>query len=279
MALGGSLPRAGGSTIIETPAAGAAAYGTPFLTLDEVIGEIRAALAARWPFSLVRFGHGEAYVAGHRLRPDRFHPGIDFLPYAGVTQTGIEWERAVLRALAEADIVGLPDGDRPFETPLAREILRRNGIRLPRICSAWIAQRMIESPAFFDLLRGRRLVLVGRRAAEGWAWFAARGLDVVATLPLEGFEGIPPALEAFGAAPEHDLALVSAGVPATIACPRIAARTGAVALDFGHALDYLLDGDAFNHERLVAEFNRTGATTQKGRCSDWSASSRTSSPS
>jgi hypothetical protein len=230
-------------------------YESRMLTLEQVLAAVASAVRRRTPLSLVRFGHGELFVAAHRRWPEQFDPEIDFLKYAGVTSHGLAEELAVLGALRQADIVGLVQRPRPFETPLTKELLRREGLYLPRVCDAWVTHAMVRSPEFYRLFAGWRLAVVGRRANEGVPRLGQRGLSVATALGLEGFGGIPGVLEAIRNGPEFDVALVSAGVPATIICPKIAREMGKVAIDFGHALDLLIDGDAFDHERLVAEFN------------------------
>jgi len=239
-------------------------YESRMLTLEQVLGAVGSAVRRQTLLSLVRFGHGELFVAAHRRWPKLFDPGIDFLEYAGVTSHGLAEELAVLEALRQADIVGLVQRPRPFETPLTKKLLRREALYLPRVCDAWVTHAMIRSPEFYRLFAGWQLIVVGRRAKEGIPRLRQRGLSVVAALGLEGFDGVPGALEAIRNGPEFDVALVSAGVPATIVCPKIARETGKVAIDFGHALDLLIDGEAFDHERLTAAFNARHRQAQQG---------------
>lgn len=228
------------------------------MQLDEILEKLEFSMKQKKPYSLIRFGHGEMHVVSHKIYPehnlnryfDHYHN------YAGISELSDNIALNLINSLKRADLVGLGNHT-PYNQELLDKIIDYYHLSLPAICNAWICVEMINSVKFFDLLKSKKIVIIGRRSTEGAVRFRDFGINVVGTIGHEGFEGIPKTLRAVSTMPEFDLAIVAAGVPATIMCPDIAEITGKVAIDFGHALDILIEGESFDHEKLVNNFNES----------------------
>lgn len=218
-------------------------------TTGEVLASIGEALSAGTPLSLSRLGHAEMAVLSHHLSP-RDWPMQRFLAYSGVRRFEPSTARRLVAAFKAADIVGLVPGSGHRDAPRTKQLLRAFSIEPRRVCDAWVTHRLIERDSFGSLLSQVRLALVGRRAGEASSVLAARGIRPVAVHNLEGMESLNATLTSIERGPRAELVLLSAGVPATIAAPELAGRTGCVALDFGHALDLLIDGAGFDYPKL-----------------------------
>lgn len=230
-------------------------YYDNLLKLDEVLQQIKFAIDNKKTYSLVRFGHGEMHVVGHKVFP-KHRNSIYFgyyNKYAGITDLNDDITFKLINALKKADLVGLGNHVN-YNKELLEMIIEHYNLYVAPVCSAWICDEMIESQKFFELLKPLKVVIVGRRAKEGAEKFRSLGINVVATMGHEGFDEMPNTINKVCSINDFDIALVAAGVPATIMCPEIAEKTGKVVIDFGHALDVLIEGDKFDHEKKVANF-------------------------
>ncbi|WP_366924155.1 hypothetical protein MFMK1_001108 [Metallumcola ferriviriculae] len=230
-------------------------------SVAQVMERLQAALVQQEPHSIIRIGHAEMYVMSINTWPeitnwpDRIKAFDRYLKYCGITGKRKSINDSLIRAVLKADIVGTGDHIEFWRLQMEK-IFRYYGIRPEQTCSAWVSQKMIATREFFDVIRGKRIVLVGRRAKEAVAKFEYHGVKVVQTRGLEGFEEVETTLNWFEGIPDFDIALVAAGVPATTICPAIAELTGRIAIDFGHALDLIIDGQpGFHFEELVTDFN------------------------
>ncbi len=219
------------------------------LTTDEVLASIGEALSAGTPLSLSRLGHAEMAVLSHRLSP-RDWPMQRFIAYSGVRRFEPSTVRRLVAAYTAVDIVGLVPGRGHPDGPRTKQLLRAFHIQPKQVCDAWVTHRLAERDSFSHLLSQTRLILVGRRAEEASSILAGRGIVPVAVYSLEGMESLDATLAAIERGPRMELVLLAAGVPAAVAAPELAGRTGCVAVDFGHALDLLIDGAGFDYPKL-----------------------------
>lgn len=231
------------------------------LSLTEVMVQLQHAWVQKTPYSIIRIGHAEMYVMSINTWPetsnwpDRIKAFDRYLQYCGITEQGKSVNEKLIRAIFDADIVGTGDHIQFWRSQM-KKIFGYYGIIPKQTCSAWVTQKMVSTRQFFDFIRGKRIILIGRRAKEAVARLERHGAKVVSTRGLEGFEEAKTTLKWFEAAPDFDMALVAAGVPATIICPAVAQLTGRIVIDFGHALDLIVDGQAgFHFEELVTDFN------------------------
>lgn len=235
-------------------------YEQRFLPPAAVAAEMALALAQHQPWSLIRIGDGEARVLAH----DILVPSAAMDPlmnrYRGCPLPDEQARQDLIAAMRAADIVGLsPDRRHPECAPLTEQILTRLGLEPLRICSAGIAWDLVQDGRLFDLLRGRRTVVVGRRAAAAVPALEQRGASVAGTVGLEGLGGTGAAFRSLGAlhsAPGFDLILFAAGVPGKILAPRAARAFQAVCFDLGHALLHIMDPGFGSLESLQQEKRR-----------------------
>ncbi|MEC0126136.1 GT-D fold domain-containing protein [Paenibacillus pabuli] len=213
----------------------------------EMAGHIQGALDTQRPLSVVRLGDGELLT----LAADTVLPGeqvqelAPFLPYAGVPRSTPDIRAALAEAIRGADWVGVPISRAPTFQGLLFPVLRHFGMDWSclNLTSSTINYSMHQSGLLLPVLHGRRVLLVGSRAAELGALLHSRGIHVTGVISaVEGVADIPRVMQQTA---EHsfDIALVAAGIPAVILCRRMAGELGRVAIDFGHLADKLVTGE------------------------------------
>lgn len=227
-----------------------------FLSLQDVLQMMKDAIHNKKPFSLARFGHAEIYYS---LWPTStaFQEGLDYCAqYNGATAEPEKIKELVIRALLSTKIVGLLSKEE-------HEFFHSETIRLltsldyePKyVCSPFITHPMSKDMGFWNILRPLKVVLVGRRSLEAKPLFEKMGVKIVGTKQLEGINQIWSLQnELVNKKDEWDVAILAAGVPATILTNQLAKATNNVVIDFGHALDVMIDGEAFDFDKLVEEY-------------------------
>ena len=227
------------------------------LTLTQVLHEIEDALQKKKPYSLARFGHGEiaelTWSTDLKLRANMEY----YRAYAGATESSEYVCAALVEALLSSSTVGvLLMQDDPMQSrALAfKNFLEQNNIILRSVCSALITYEMHKSVPFWELLQKYRVVLVGRRAAEAVPIFRNRKVIITNAVELDNLSYVRVAQDILCKQRDWQIALVSAGIPATILAPRLAAATNRVVIDFGHALDMIIDGPNYDFEQLVGDW-------------------------
>ena len=226
-------------------------YEDSMLDLNDILDQILNALENCKPLSLGRYGHGEIAFLGQ----------IDFHDayYAGATASAATVSEDLLEALKTTDIIGFhvswsnAEDDRSA-AEMTKKLLLNFGLEPTNVCSAFLTYEMIKSERFWEFLRNRRVALVGRRAEEACPAFTDKGVAIVYATGFEGYEDIERVYGELSKRADWDVALLSAGIPATILAPRLANQTKRVVIDFGHALDRLIDGDNFDYWKLVREW-------------------------
>lgn len=224
-------------------------YERYLLTTEEVLGCVDDAVRDGKPYSLARFGHAE--IAELRIFPD-FYTGMTYYRrYNGLADQNIRAE--LIKAFTSTTTAGiLPTGENASGAEYSKKAFLDLGLGFYTICSAWVTHHMTRLPYFWDWMKQYRVILAGRRAAEAAHVFRMNGVTVIDTVNLEGYEQMETAYEHLRSNKEWQIALLAAGIPATLLAPRLANDTGKVALDFGHALDLTIDGqDGFDFEALV----------------------------
>ncbi|MGU3472555.1 GT-D fold domain-containing glycosyltransferase [Paenibacillus sp. D51F] len=224
-------------------------YERYLLTTEEIMGCIDDAVRDGKPYSLSRFGHAE--IAELRIFPDFYNGMTYYRRYNGLAGQNIRAE--LIKAFTSATTAGILS---TWENASGAEYSKKAFLDLSlgfyTICSAWVTHHMTRLPNFWQWMQQYRVILAGRRAAEAAPVFQRNGVTVVDTVNLEGYEQLETAYEQLRGNKEWQVSLIAAGIPATLLAPRLANDTGRVALDFGHALDLLIDGqDGFDFEALV----------------------------
>jgi len=232
------------------------AYEDKLLSLHEVVELIDSSVAHGKPYSLSRFGHAEISEMAYDTEPGLAEDMEYYRKYNGVTASPDRMQRELVEAFRLATTAGLliRSEDRSG-AEYTRKTFARLGLEFGTICSAFVTHQMVKLPFFWDWVRQYRIALVGRRAQEAASVFGRRGVEVTSAATLPNYDGLPAAYEALAQDDDWQIALISAGVPATLLAPRIARATSRVAIDFGHALDLLVDGPAFDFEAKVKELS------------------------
>jgi hypothetical protein len=146
------------------------------ITMAELIGEIRGAIAARRPLSVVRLGDGEARVIGYpRYVPRPLVADIWQTWFGRPDFTDDQLERvrsALKRACLDADVIGVPHAEADIHSEFGRvkALLPREGFirRETRLCSAGFHLRLQREDLYPPLLSGLSQVgLIGPRDLTG----------------------------------------------------------------------------------------------------------------
>lgn len=212
-------------------------YINRVISTDQVEAIILKHLHEKKPFSLIRINDGENRFLGHEIF-GKLLPS--WLPYTGVDRVNKDIRIALLKAIKEADMVGLPTNDKPNFRPLAEKVLFHYKVNPRRICNGNININLYKNGAFKRILPKTRVILLGSTLSQVANVFRDMGATIVGVESVNGFKDIPRVLRRVRQFPLFDLALVSAGFPAKTLCVEIRKTMGKVALDIGHVPEYIL---------------------------------------
>jgi hypothetical protein len=230
-------------------------YENHMLLTHQVLKLIDLAIFQKKGFSLARFGIGEITYLTNKASTVLIQQFEHYKSYAGITCSPEEIRRQLIQALKMTDIAGLiPTSRLDFWGETTKQVLQDLQFMPTKVCCAWVMHDSVGEGMFWEWIRDKKLVLVGRRSEHAKTLFQRQGVQVVDTINLEGYKDLDKAQNYLVQSADWEIALISAGIPATILAPGIAKITGKVAIDFGHALDILLDGEKFNHFQLVQEW-------------------------
>lgn len=222
---------------------------------EEILERIRRALERKSALSLIRLASGEAFVLAHGvILPMAQIPW--WVDYAGVRLPNEAARRDLIYAVQKADIVGLSSDQNRWEcAPLLEKSFNHYKLHPIYLTSSIVNWEIHKNNAFYRIIGKNPTIIVGRRAAEAAPKMAARGLNIVKTYQLEGYTDLPRVEKAIQEGPDFRIAIVAAGVPACILCPRIARSRCCVAIDYGHVINDLIQ-PGFNIHKLDAERER-----------------------
>lgn len=218
------------------------------LTRGQTYAKIRNALDHKKPFSLVRIGDGENICLAQssvwsvkRVLKEPWAVKAN-RGEMGVTLPNLHLRNQMVSEIRKADVVGvLSPGDalirapRELKRPLTNAVFTYFGLSPSIRCDACINRYAPQDKDFWNLLKGRRILIISRHARRiKLILQQKRGLQVVGAIPFSHYRQIGSTLKQVSAMKHSfDLALLSTGVNAVILAPRIARMTGKVALDFG----------------------------------------------
>ena len=207
---------------------------------EEVLERIRQAIVRRTGLSLIRLASGEAFTLAHQvILPLEKIPW--WVAYAGVRLPNEAARRDLIQAVTQADIVGLSSDRKRWEcAPLLEKSFSRFHLSPRYITGATVNWHLHQNGGLYRIIGGAPTVLVGRRAAEALPKLRQRGINVIKTFNLEGYDDLPRLQRELESAPTFGVALVAAGIPATILCPHLARKRRCVAIDYGHVINDLI---------------------------------------
>ncbi|MEK4525268.1 hypothetical protein CXK86_15915 [Paenibacillus sp. BGI2013] len=231
-----------------------------YLEMEGVLDQLEAALLEHRPLSLVRVGDGENIVMSQEtVWPTEQVLQERWAKKANLGQKGLRLPNPKLRdevaaSLQRADIVGiLPRGDSTINAPdylkrpLTDMVFAHFGISPPMTCHACVNRELAQNPRFWQMLAGKRVLLVTREieALRAMLERDPYNLNIVTALPFDSYDQMDETLH-WIQNNQHtfDVALFSCGVNAVILAERTAALAGKVAIDFGKANNIILKGRA-----------------------------------
>ena len=227
-------------------------------TLD-VIDRIREAMDAKAPLSVVRVGDGENICLAQykvwsikKTLSTRWAKLSRTTNWKGVRLPNVELRDRLIESIKEADIVGIPyKNDKEILAkertlrPLTDRCFERYDIRPKALCHTFVNRHMVEHREFWEMLRGRKVVVVSRWAGDLKKWVADRygelGITFGKPIRIDRYEEIPKVLRRMEKV-ECDIVLISAGVNAVILADRLAREQGRVAVDFGKSAVFMIKG-------------------------------------
>jgi hypothetical protein len=224
------------------------------ISVQSVLKLIDQAINNKNSYSLSRYGIGEiTYLLKNSILTQHFQR---YRLYAGIQVSDDEIRRELIQALKTTDLHGLiPSWRSGFWAKMTENVLNELQFSPVETCSAWIMHDALKQGLFWPWIRDKLVILVGRRASQAVPIFRENGVQVMESVNLDGYQDLAKAHEALMEKPQWDIAIVSAGIPATILVPKIAKSAGKTAIDFGHALDMIIDGENYNHLHLVQQYN------------------------
>ncbi|MGO4533048.1 GT-D fold domain-containing glycosyltransferase [Paenibacillus sp. 2TAF8] len=231
-----------------------------YLEMQDVLDQLETALQEKRPFSLVRVGDGENIVMSQesvwpmeQVLQERWAVKAN-LGQKGLRLPNLKMRDEVAASLKRATIVGvLPRGDNTIKAPdylkrpLTDMIFAHYGIAPALTCHACVNRELVQVPRFWQILAGKRVLLVTRELDELQAALVKEPyhLDIVSTLAFDNYDQMDETLQWIQTHPDDfDVALFSCGVNAVILAERTAALAGKVAIDFGKANNMILKGRA-----------------------------------
>ncbi|MEK3827623.1 GT-D fold domain-containing glycosyltransferase [Paenibacillus sp. FSL K6-1558] len=231
-----------------------------YLEMQDVLDQLEAALQEKRPFSLVRVGDGENIVMSQesvwpmeQVLQERWAIKAN-LGQKGLRLPNLKMRDEVAASLKRATIVGvLPRGDSTIKAPdylkrpLTDMIFAHYGIVPALTCHACVNRELVQVPRFWQMLAGKRVLLVTRELDELQAALVKEPyhLDIVSTLAFDNYDQMDETLQWIQThQDDFDVALFSCGVNAVILAERTAALAGKVAIDFGKANNMILKGRA-----------------------------------
>jgi hypothetical protein len=224
-------------TVMRAGIAALRPTGYPLLMPPAVFQELDSALREQRPYSFIRLGDGELLtLAQERVLPlDTIRMAGAFLPKAGVTVPDLAARDALLFALRNASLVGIPVSRMPYFQPLFVQIVRTYGIPLEslKLTTSTMNYSLDDHGYMMKLMEGRKILVIGNVAPQLAAFLRKNGMAVTGVIsPVRGFRDAERVI-GIAAGYSFDLALVAAGIAAVPICVRLAAMTGKVAIDFG----------------------------------------------
>ncbi|GGH55542.1 hypothetical protein GCM10008014_25240 [Paenibacillus silvae] len=229
-----------------------------YLEMQEVLDQLETALSEQRPFSLVRVGDGENIVMSQesvwpmeQVLQERWAIKAN-LGQKGLRLPNLKMRDEVAASLKRASIVGvLPRGDSTIKAPdylkrpLTDMIFAHYGIAPKLTCHACVNRELVQVPRFWQMLAGKRVLLVTRELDELQAALVKEPyhLNIVSALPFDNYDQMDETLHWIQThQDDFDVALFSCGVNAVILAERTAALAGKVAIDFGKANNMILKG-------------------------------------
>ncbi|WP_419874300.1 GT-D fold domain-containing glycosyltransferase [Candidatus Pristimantibacillus sp. PTI5] len=219
------------------------------LKWKQVLRSIKHALDNHQPFSMVRIGDGENIVMAQKsvwstrkvlkeLWAKKANRGKK-----GVRLPNLKLRNEMVRSIKKANIVGIlvPGDKRTFapkrvKRPLTNKIFRYYKLKPRYTCDAVVNRFLAGRKEFWDVLRGRRVLIITREAERLKKILQKEPyrMNIAGTIVFSDYKQMSSALKQVEAMKDKfDIALLSCGVNSVVLAPEIARLTRKVAMDFG----------------------------------------------
>ncbi|CAG7647772.1 GT-D fold domain-containing glycosyltransferase [Paenibacillus allorhizosphaerae] len=232
-----------------------------WLSTLEVIEEIEKAMEQKKPLSVVRVGDGENLcLAQYKVWPIRKVLATRWARlsrstnWKGVRLPNIELRDSLIKSIKKADIVGIPYRNdkeilaeqHQYLRPLTDACFGRFDIEPAKLCHTFINRHMVEYLQFWEMLRGKRVVVISRWANQFKRLVGKKygdfDIEIVKTIRIDRYEEIPAVVQKMKSV-ECDIVFISAGVNAVILAQKLAEKQGRVAVDFGKSAIFMIKGN------------------------------------
>lgn len=212
-------------------------YKNELMSTKWVVNKIERALEVGEGLSLIRIGDGETRAIAHNDLISMEE--IPFwLEYAGVKLPDEKIKKELIMSIKKADIVGVPIEQNKYFKPLMLRIIEKYDLELTHICHNRINYHLYTEGHLINLIQGKKIIIVGRKAEESRAYFSQYA-EVKATYNLPDISFLDSTFLKIIKYKNFDIALVAAGIPAVILCPKLA-FLNKVAIDLGHVVDSMI---------------------------------------
>lgn len=228
-----------------------------WLSTLEVIDEIGKALDKKKPLSVVRIGDGENItLSQYKVWPIRKTLSTRWARLSrstnrkGVTLPNVRLRDQLITAIQKADIVGIPYyndneilAEQQYLRPLTNACFRRFDIHPKKCCHTFVNRHMVEHQQFWELLKGKKAVVISRWA-DDFKSLVGRAyddfdIDIIKTISINRYEQIPKVLLKMKSV-DCDIVFISAGVNAVILAQKLAEEQGRIAIDFGKSAVFMV---------------------------------------
>ncbi|WP_424769047.1 GT-D fold domain-containing glycosyltransferase [Paenibacillus sp. sgz302251] len=225
----------------------------------EVIEVIKDALENKKPLSVVRVGDGENIcLSQYKVWPIRKTLATRWARlsrstnWKGVRLPNIPLREQLIASIKKADIVGIPSyndkeilAKQQYLRPLTDACFERYNIRPKQICHTFVNRHMIEYLQFWEMLKGKKAVVISRWAEDFKKMvsnrYGAFDIEFVKVIRINRYAEIPNVLLKMKAI-DCDIVFISAGVNAVILAQRLAEEQGRIAIDFGKSAVFMVKG-------------------------------------
>ena len=214
--------------------------GEDYIWMSQIVARIDKAITDQEPYSLIRIGDGENIVLAQEVIFSQawISQNVGWShsnQYCGITLPNLIIRDRMVKALKEADTIGVFAGDK-----LTEQIFNTFDIQPKSICYAFDNVYMPMYKPFVELIVKSPPLLVGRPALRfAQLLYEKLGVTVPGTIEINGYDELDSCLAQMVQIP-HQWSLVSAGVNAVIIASTMANKWGKVSIDFGHAPDNVM---------------------------------------
>lgn len=232
-----------------------------WLTTLEVIEEIKKSLDGKKPLSVVRVGDGENIcLSQYKVWPIRKTLSTRWAKlsrttnWKGVRLPNVRLRDQLVKSIKKASIVGIPyraDKEILAEKQehlrsLTDACFKRFHIQPQKLCHTFVNRHMVEYPQFWQMLKGKRVVVISRWANDFKKLIGKRykrlDIEIVKTIRMDRFGDIPKVLHKMKSV-DCDIVFISAGVNAVILAQKLADKQGRIAIDFGKSAIFMVKGN------------------------------------